>query len=117
MTSIWGGGDICEKKMSHIFEEEDFWRKLVQEIGGEEIFTERKYSREKYIWGGNIYGNFICKGNTQNEKILLERKKILIGIFFMKIYSRRELTVNRKKMPKESKIERNVLCLDKTKMC
>ena len=84
--------------MSHIFEEEDFWRKLVQEIGGEEIFTERKYSREKYIWGGNIYGNFICKGNTQNEKILLERKKILMGLFYMRHYSRRELILKGKKM-------------------
>ena len=66
--------------MSHIFEEEDFWRKLVQEIGGKEIITERKYSREKYIWGENIDGHLICKGNAQNEQILLEREKNIDGV-------------------------------------
>ena len=65
--------------MSEIFEGEQCWRKLVQEIGGGEIITESKYPGEKYVWTWNVYGKFICKGNTRNKQVLLEREKYWWG--------------------------------------
>ena len=89
ITNIWFRWNIYDKNVSDILEEEHCWRKLVQETGGGEIITERKYPREKYIWGENVYGKFICKGKTRNEQILLDRENILMEIFYMSHYSRR----------------------------
>ena len=76
----------------------------MQEIGGGEIITERKhpgkiYLRWKHLW------KFICKGNTRNEQILLEKEKILMGIFYMRNYPRRELILKVKNYWRRAKLK------------
>ena len=66
------GENISEKHLSDILKEEHYWRKSVQEIGGGEIITEKKYPREKYLrwkrlWKIYLQGKYSQRVNTTRE--------------------------------------------------
>ena len=61
--------------MSNILEGEHCCGNLLHEIGGEKMIMESKGPREKDLWGGNVFGKYLCRGNTRNRKILLKRGK------------------------------------------